>query len=45
MQSIRMTKSDNRSMKAAAARQGVTFNRWATTILLRAVQRESKNAD
>ena len=42
MQSVRMAKADNRSMKANAKKQGVSFNNWAVKVLLAALAKDQK---
>jgi len=45
MQSVRMSKADNRSMKAIAKHLGVSFNLWAVHVLTTALQREQKKRE
>jgi hypothetical protein len=45
MQSVRMSKSDNRQMKAIAKSLGMSFNLWAVDVLTKALQREQRKKE
>jgi hypothetical protein len=44
MQSVRLTKGENRRMKQLAKRLGLSFNLWAVQTLLAELDRQTKGA-
>ena len=42
MQSVRLTKGENRRMKQLAKRLGISFNLWAVQTLLAELERQTK---